>query len=185
MSKPPASIPRATGLSELGICLFEYDRQNGRIYKVLGSWEWFEDPGFSILPEITKITGITDEMVAGHRIDDRAVNDLLSRIVLVVAHNADFDRRFLENGFPSSPINIGRAAVPILIGKPRASAHLRSNSSLTRWVLSRRAYGCERLSSDTPYAGATAPRHRAAGVAGSLETSEIADMAVMGKGRRH
>jgi DNA polymerase III epsilon subunit-like protein len=24
---------------ELGICLFEYDRQMGRIYKVLGSWE--------------------------------------------------------------------------------------------------------------------------------------------------
>jgi DNA polymerase III subunit epsilon len=100
MSKPPASIPRATGLSELGICLFEYDRQNGRIDKVLGSWEWFEDPGFSILPEITKITGITDEMVTGHRIDDRAVNDLLSRIVLVVAHNADFDRRFLEKRLP-------------------------------------------------------------------------------------
>src|SRR5712671_4347401 len=28
---------------ELGISLFEYDRQNGRIYKVLGSWEWFEE----------------------------------------------------------------------------------------------------------------------------------------------
>src|SRR6516164_8574494 len=60
---------------ELGICPFEYDRQNGRIYKVLGSWEWFEDPGFSIPSEITKITDITDEMVAAHRIDDRAVND--------------------------------------------------------------------------------------------------------------
>jgi hypothetical protein len=61
---------------ELGICLFEYDRQNGRIYKVLGTWEWFEDPGFSIPPEITKITGITDEMVTGHRIDERALNDV-------------------------------------------------------------------------------------------------------------
>jgi hypothetical protein len=28
---------------ELGICLFEHDRQSGRIYKVLGSWEWLED----------------------------------------------------------------------------------------------------------------------------------------------
>jgi len=35
-------------------------------------------------------------MVVDHRIDDRAVNDLLSRVVLVIAHNADFDRRFLE-----------------------------------------------------------------------------------------
>jgi DNA polymerase-3 subunit epsilon len=56
---------------------------------------------FSIPPEITTITGITDEMVAGHRIDDRAVNDLLSRVVLVIAHNAAFDRRFLERRLPS------------------------------------------------------------------------------------
>src|SRR5215467_7902930 len=45
----------ADEIIELGISLFEYDRQNGRIYKVLGSWEWLEDPGVSIPPEITKI----------------------------------------------------------------------------------------------------------------------------------
>jgi DNA polymerase III subunit epsilon len=55
---PPDSIPKlvaavvdveTTGTNpdldsiiELGICLFEYDRQSGRIYKVLGSWEWLE-----------------------------------------------------------------------------------------------------------------------------------------------
>jgi DNA polymerase-3 subunit epsilon len=86
---------------ELGICLFEYNRETGRIYKVLGSWEWFEDPSFSIPPEITNITGITDEMVVGHRIDDHADNDLLSRLVLVIGHNADFDRRFLEKRLPA------------------------------------------------------------------------------------
>jgi DNA polymerase-3 subunit epsilon len=93
--------PDRDKIIELGICLFEYDRPNGRIYKVLGSWEWFEDPGFSIPPEIRTITGITDQMVAGHRIDDRAVNDLLGRVVLVIAHNADFDRRFMEKRLPA------------------------------------------------------------------------------------
>jgi DNA polymerase-3 subunit epsilon len=93
--------PDRDKIIELGVCLFEYDRQNGRIYKVLGSWEWFEDPGFPLPPEITTITGITDEMVAGHRIDDRAVNDLLGPIVLVIAHHADFDRRFLERRLPA------------------------------------------------------------------------------------
>ena len=92
--------PDRDKIIELGICLFEYDRQNGRIYKVLGSWEWFEDLGFSIPPEITSITGITDAMVAGHHFDERAVNDLLGRIVLVIAHNASFDRRFLEKRLP-------------------------------------------------------------------------------------
>jgi DNA polymerase-3 subunit epsilon len=86
---------------ELGVCLFEYDRQTGRIYRVLDSWEWFEDPGVSIPPEITKITGITDKMVAGQRIDDRAVNDLLGRVVLVIAHHAAFDRPFVEKRLPA------------------------------------------------------------------------------------
>jgi DNA polymerase III subunit epsilon len=92
--------PDRDKIIEFGICLFEYGRQTVRICKVFGSWEWFEDPGFSIPPEITDITGITDEMVAGHRIDERAVNDLLGRGVLVIAHNADFDRRFLERRLP-------------------------------------------------------------------------------------
>jgi DNA polymerase-3 subunit epsilon len=92
--------PDRDRIIELGICPFEYDRQSGRIYKILGSWEWLEDPGISILPEITKITGITDAMVAGQRIDDSAVNDLLSRVVLVTAHHAQFDRRFLEKRLP-------------------------------------------------------------------------------------
>src|ERR1700751_4543912 len=45
--------PERDKIIELGICLCEYDRQSGRIYKVLGSWEWFEDPGFPVAPEIT------------------------------------------------------------------------------------------------------------------------------------
>ena len=45
--------PDSDKIIELGICLFEYDRQTGRIYKVLGSWEWFEDPGLSIVNAVT------------------------------------------------------------------------------------------------------------------------------------
>ena len=93
--------PNRDRIIELAISLFEYDRQSGRIYKVLGCWDWLEDPGLSITSEITKITSITDEMVAGHRIDERAVDDLLSRVVLVIAHNAHFDRRFLEKRLPA------------------------------------------------------------------------------------
>jgi DNA polymerase III epsilon subunit-like protein len=116
--------PDRDKIIELGICLFEYDRQSGRIYKVLGSWEWLEDPGFPIPPEITKITGITDEMVAGHRIDDGAVNDLLGRVVLVIAHNADFDRRFLEKRVPAFTTKHlhreeGYAQGPRLLVEPR------------------------------------------------------------------
>jgi DNA polymerase-3 subunit epsilon len=106
--------PDRDKIIEFGICLFEYDRQTGRIYKVLGCWERFEDPGFSIPAEITNITGITDEMVAGHCIDDRAVKDLLKQVVLIIAHNASFDRRFLEKRLLPSLGNIGHAAARIL-----------------------------------------------------------------------
>ena len=64
--------PNRDKIIQVGICLFEYERQSGRIYKVIGSWEWLQDPDISIPGEITKITGITDTMVAGHRIDERA-----------------------------------------------------------------------------------------------------------------
>ena len=56
--------------------------------------------GFSIPPEITNLTGITDEMVAGHGIDDATVNELLGQVVLVMAHHAAFDRPFLEKRLP-------------------------------------------------------------------------------------
>jgi DNA polymerase-3 subunit epsilon len=88
--------PEHDKIIELGICLFEYGRSDGRIYRVVGSWDWLEDPGISIPPEITRLTGITDQMVAGHRIDDDAVNRLLAGVVLVIAHHAAFDRGFLE-----------------------------------------------------------------------------------------
>jgi DNA polymerase-3 subunit epsilon len=93
--------PDRDKIIEFGICLFEYHRETGRIYRVLGSSEWLEDPRLLIPPEITNITGITDAMVAGHRIDDRAATDLLGRVVLVIAHHADFDRRFLERRLPA------------------------------------------------------------------------------------
>jgi DNA polymerase III epsilon subunit-like protein len=71
--------------------------EGGQCHGALADWR----RQTAIPPEITNITGITDEMVAGHRINDRAVNDLLDRVILVIAHNADFDRRFLEKRLPA------------------------------------------------------------------------------------
>ena len=63
-------------------------------------YESFEDPGKPIPPQITEITGIDDSMVQGQRIDDAAVNAMVQEADLVVAHNAGFDRPFVEARFP-------------------------------------------------------------------------------------
>src|SRR6266566_9378355 len=92
---------------------------------------------------------------------------------------------FWRGGFPLLPPIIGLAVIPVSIGKPRASAHRRSNSCVFPRVLPRWASGRERLSGNPSCAGATALRQRATGVAGSLGKSPSSDLAYMGKRRRH
>jgi DNA polymerase-3 subunit epsilon len=69
-------------------------------------YESFEDPGKPIPAQITEITGIDDSMVRGLRIDDAAVTALVEQADLVVAHNAGFDRPFVEARFP---VFVGKA----------------------------------------------------------------------------
>jgi DNA polymerase-3 subunit epsilon len=85
---------------EIGIVAFEYDPDTGQAYRVLESYGGLEDPGVPISAEITEITGITNDMVAGKRIDETRVARLLDGATIVIAHNARFDRPFLEARFP-------------------------------------------------------------------------------------
>ncbi|MBK9066031.1 MAG: hypothetical protein IPL76_03965 [Gemmatimonadetes bacterium] len=50
---------------------------------------------------MVELTGITQEMVTGQRIDDAAATALVERADLVIAHNAAFDRRFLNRRLPA------------------------------------------------------------------------------------
>ncbi len=81
---------------ELAMVPFEFD-SSGRIFRVLPAYNAFQDPGIPIPEEITRITGINDDMVAGQSIDIEQVTALLADTVLVIAHNARFDRPFMEN----------------------------------------------------------------------------------------
>lgn len=111
---PPGKIVKAavldtetTGLNpvtdkiiELGIVVFEYSTETGQAYRVLETFDELEDPGMPIPPESTKVHNITDAMVAGKRIDDDAVKALMADVSIVIAHNANFDRGFVETRFP-------------------------------------------------------------------------------------
>ncbi len=85
---------------ELAIVVFEYCADTGATGPVVTTYDALEDPGFPIPPESTAIHGITDDMVRGHRIDDDQVAALLGQVGLVIAHNARFDRAFLEARLP-------------------------------------------------------------------------------------
>lgn len=108
---PPSGLPvrlglmvdvETTGLDyrrdqiiELAMTPFTYGL-DGTIYSVGDSFQGLRQPTEPITPEITAITGITNEMVAGQSIDPAAVAAFAGPASLVIAHNAAFDRRFLE-----------------------------------------------------------------------------------------
>lgn len=84
---------------ELALVSFEF-LPDGRIFSLLDEYNEFEDPGFPIPEEIVELTGITDGMVKGKAIDTEAVNKIIENAAVIIAHNANFDRAFLENKFP-------------------------------------------------------------------------------------
>ncbi len=85
---------------ELGVVVFEYGAESGQVGPVVGRYSGLEDPGRPIPPESTRIHGITDEMVKGRQLDETAIAQVLQDAGLVIAHNAGFDRPFLEARLP-------------------------------------------------------------------------------------
>jgi DNA polymerase-3 subunit epsilon len=86
---------RKDEILELAMVPFDYD-PDGRLCAVHAPLVALNQPTKPIPPEITKITGITDEMVAGHAIDPAQVAAFIAPAVIIVAHNAAFDRLFAE-----------------------------------------------------------------------------------------
>ena len=85
---------------ELAMLSVLVDTATGQPVGPVTLYESFEDPGKPIPPQITEITGIDDSMVQGQRIDDAAVTKLVEQADLIVAHNAGFDRPFVEARWP-------------------------------------------------------------------------------------
>ena len=80
---------------ELAMVPFTYGL-DGRIFEVRDAFQKVRQPNKVVPPKITALTGITNEMVAGQSIDPAEVAEFVRDAVLVVAHNAAFDRRFVE-----------------------------------------------------------------------------------------
>ena len=69
---------------------------DGEIYAVGEPFQQLRQPSKPIPPEVTAITGIDDAMVAGQRSIRTPSAAFAAPASLVIAHNAAFDRKFLE-----------------------------------------------------------------------------------------
>jgi DNA polymerase-3 subunit epsilon len=91
---------QADKIIELAMLLVQVDLASGLPFGPVEGFEGFEDPGMPIPAVARQVTGISDDMVKDHRLDDPQVEAMVSRADLVVAHNAGFDRPFVEARFP-------------------------------------------------------------------------------------
>lgn len=92
--------PSKDEIIELAMVPFRYSL-DGIIVNVGEPFDRLREPSAPIPCSITGLTGITDAMVAGQRIDPEEVTQFALSAAVVIAHNAAFDRKFLERFCPS------------------------------------------------------------------------------------
>ena len=81
---------------ELAVKVIELNKHDGTNLKAIYKYESYNDPGFEISEEIINLTGIDNSKVKGINIDWNEVKEMLDKCQLLIAHNAKFDRKFIE-----------------------------------------------------------------------------------------
>jgi DNA polymerase-3 subunit epsilon len=84
---------------EVAMVKFRYSN-GGEVDGIIGIFQAFDQPSVPIPAEIIELTGITDAMVAGRRIDAAALESFVADANILIAHNAAFDRKFAERSWP-------------------------------------------------------------------------------------
>ena len=87
----------AENIIELAMLAVDVDLQTGLPVGAVEVYEDFEDPGRPIPAEIVKLTGITNQDVEGQKLNEDKIKEMVQGADLIVAHNAGFDRPFVEN----------------------------------------------------------------------------------------
>jgi DNA polymerase III subunit epsilon len=91
--------PARHEIIELAVQRFRID-VSGFIIETGKPRTWLEQPSHPIPPEVQRITGLTDADVAGRKLNDGEATGMLRDADFVVAHNAAFDRPFVETRLP-------------------------------------------------------------------------------------
>ena len=96
---------------EIAIKTLSFEKESGKIVSIDNTYESFNDPEEEISHEITLLTGIKNEMVEGKFIDWDKVNHILKSSDLIIAHNASFDRSFVDRYSSQSPKKVWGCSV--------------------------------------------------------------------------
>ena len=78
------------------IGLLEFMLEDGQEPIITEMYGACEDPGFALSAEIIELTGLTDASLKGRQINWQHVQSMLGRASVIIAHNAAFDRGFLQ-----------------------------------------------------------------------------------------
>lgn len=88
--------PRSDRIIQFSGVPFEFSATSGKIFRVFPALECYEDPGRPLSSVIVRKTRITDAMVTGKKLDESRILAAVAKAALIIAHNASFDRCFLE-----------------------------------------------------------------------------------------
>jgi DNA polymerase-3 subunit epsilon len=87
---------------ELAVKLVSVDNKTGDLNAILNQYESFQDPEEHIDEKVSLVNGITNDMVDGHAINWDSVEEIMESADLIIAHNAGFDRAFMDRYLPIS-----------------------------------------------------------------------------------
>lgn len=88
--------PRSDAITEIAIALFRYNQDSGQILGIVDQLSSIEQPRVPIPPRVAQLTSITTQLTQGRVIDWASVSRLIDQADFLVAHNAEFERRFLS-----------------------------------------------------------------------------------------
>lgn len=91
--------PAKDEIIEVAIVKFRYS-ETDEITGVSDVFQSYNEPSTPIPALVTDLTGITNDIVAGQRINVAALEAFVADANIVIAHNAAFDRKFAERLTP-------------------------------------------------------------------------------------
>ncbi|MDP6541142.1 MAG: exonuclease domain-containing protein, partial [Phycisphaerales bacterium] len=96
------SPKRGDEVVEIGIILFRYNALDHDGVEIVETYQGLREPTDPIPFGVIRVHGITDDMVRGKTLDYNKMESIFARANFVVAHNASFDKGFLEHLLPMS-----------------------------------------------------------------------------------